>query len=164
MRVHLHVDLHLLVGCLCTGRHTYSPATSSIFLIVADATSYQTTPPVQRQHNSPYTCNASPPYMNSPELHDHERKLKVRFLFPLALSRNSSLPVTHLNCSRRLTHLSSWTHLTRTHVHTLMTAHNFAISTLHPRTLISMISSVSQLRHIHINDHQNLADNPVALL
>ena len=60
--------------------------------------------------------------------------------------------MTHLNCSRRLTHLSSWTHLTRTHVHTLMTAHNFAISTLHPRTLISMISSVSQLRHIH--NHQ----------
>ena len=60
--------------------------------------------------------------------------------------------MTHLNCSRRFTHLSSWTHLTRTHVHTLMTARNFAISTLHPPTMISMISSVSQLRHLH--NHQ----------
>ena len=74
------------------------------------------------------------------------------FLFPPALARNSPPPVTHLNCSRRLTHLSSWTHLTRTHVHTLTTARNFAISTLHPPTMISMISSVSQLRHLH--NHQ----------
>ena len=74
------------------------------------------------------------------------------FLFPSALTLNSPLPVTHLNCSRRLTRLSSWTHLTRTHVHTLMTAHNFAISILHPPTMISMISSVSQLRHLH--NHQ----------
>ena len=81
MRVHLHVDLHLLVGCLCTGRHISSPATSSIFLIVADATSYRTTPPVQRQHNSPYTCNSTSPYMNSPELLDHERKRKARIPF-----------------------------------------------------------------------------------
>ena len=79
MRVHLHVDLRLLIGCLCTGRHIFSPATS-FFFVVGDTT-YQTTPPVQRQHNSPYTCNSSPPYMNSPELLDHERKRKARIPF-----------------------------------------------------------------------------------
>ena len=83
MRVHPHVDLHLLVDYLHTGTHIYSPATSSIFLIVADATSYQTTPPVQRQHNSPYTCNSSPPYMNSPKFLDHERKRKAQISFSI---------------------------------------------------------------------------------
>jgi hypothetical protein len=63
------------------GRHISSPVTSSHLLSVADATSYQTTPPVQRQHNSPYTCNSSPPYMNTPELRDHERKRKARIPF-----------------------------------------------------------------------------------
>ena len=77
----LHVDLHLLVDYLHTGRHIFSPVIPSHLVIVADATSYRTTPPVQRQHNSPYTCNSSPPYMNSPELHDHERKRKARIPF-----------------------------------------------------------------------------------
>lgn len=55
---------------------------------------------------------------------------------------------------------SSWTHLARTRMHTLMTAHNFTISSLHHWTMTSMIFLVPQFdTSIIINDHQCLVDD-----
>ena len=167
MCVHLHVDLHLLVYYLRMGRHIFSPVIPSHLVIVADGTSYRMTPPVRRHHNSPYTRNSTSPYMNSPELLDHEWKRKAQF--PFSIRSHSQLSFasdasqlqqkTHTPELLDAPYKNSCAHLDDS-------SQLCRLFTLHPPMMISMICSVSQLRHLYNHQRSPIPcrRQPVALL